>query len=476
MQAARSLDLDQRLYDIADPRKAHRYGQLRGKGYSPDDVINQAGATPRDWARHQDENNDLAISILDTLVDQFYVLEPTPNVTLPNGSPDETRNAQIAELWEEMTSSGTLAADHTPWSEYKRQIGRAWLRDGDVFVMPLRGRVEGVEHKTEVPYTLHAFEADYCPLWLSEPPNLVAGVRVNRFNRPSSYFMYTRHPGPGIASSLRGARATVDELVEVSAGNVWQLKFARRLGQVRGITVLHGVQGRLADLHDYEESERIAAKIAASFSVILTRPATFGFNPSATPSGSRSLDLEPGMIMDFAGPGEDVKTVDTNRPSSEVTPFRAAMMRAATAGTGASYSTVTRSYEGSYSSQRQEMQEAKPGYDRLRNYWIAAFLERCYRDVIAMGVLMGRIDGRGLTMAELTKATYDGAITPWIDPDKGNEGERDRGRERVQVAPVRDPRDGRQADPGRRGARRRYVRKGNARPDGGTRRRPGSTG
>jgi lambda family phage portal protein len=412
--------LGKRLYDIADPRRGHRFPTLRGRGYSGDDVLQQVGTKHRDWSRYQDENNDFAIAILDALVDQFAPLEPTPQVLNARGEPDERADRQIEELWNEMVEAKALSAAGTPWYEQKRHTGRAWLRDGEVFVRPLRGAVPDVRHPTDVPYTLATYEAEYVPEWLSHAPDLVQGVRVNRWARPIVYLMHRTHPGPSGNPSLRSVAKISQELLEVPAEEVYHLKFSRRVNQVRGITVLHGVQTRLLDLKDYEESERLAAKIASSFSVILTRPFQFGMTPQAgtVPGGSRSIELEAGMVMDFANPGEDVKVVDTNRPSSEVTPFRAAMQRAAAGGTGASYSSVSRDYSGNYSSQRQELVESKLGYQRLREYWTATFLRPVYQDVIAMGILVGRIDARGHTLRSLTRATFDGALMPWIDPVK----------------------------------------------------------
>ena len=42
----------------------------------------------------------------------------------------------------------------------------------------------------------------------------------------------------------------------------------KRLHQLRGISLIHGVITRLSDIKDYEESERVAARIAAALGFI----------------------------------------------------------------------------------------------------------------------------------------------------------------------------------------------------------------
>ena len=49
------------------------------------------------------------------------------------------------------------------------------------------------------------------------------------------------------------------------------LAFKKRLHQLRGVSMLHGVIVRLADLKDYEESERVAARIAAAFTMYIKK-------------------------------------------------------------------------------------------------------------------------------------------------------------------------------------------------------------
>ncbi len=58
----------QRLYEAAKDSVYHRRPGTAG---SADKTMDQARERIRDWARHLDENHDLAIGVLDELVNKF---------------------------------------------------------------------------------------------------------------------------------------------------------------------------------------------------------------------------------------------------------------------------------------------------------------------------------------------------------------------------------------------------------------------
>lgn len=93
--------------------------------------------------------------------------------------------------------------------------------------------------------------------------NVQQGIEVNSWGRPVAYHVYKAHP----ASTLRMSTATK----RVPAENMLHLAMRKRLHQLRGISLLHGVITRLADIKDYEESERVAARIAAALSFYIKR-------------------------------------------------------------------------------------------------------------------------------------------------------------------------------------------------------------
>lgn len=125
------------------------------------------------------------------------------------------------------------------------------------------------------------------------------------------------------------------------------------------------------------------------------------------------------MIFDKLLPGEDVGMIASDRPNTGLLEFRNAMLRAVAGGTMTNFSSISGYYDGTYSSQRQELQESKASYDILRNQYMSEikapsidrFLETAYQFRIIT-------PGPQTDLATLLDIEYSAAAVPWIDPQK----------------------------------------------------------
>ena len=73
----------------------------------------------------------------------------------------------------------------------------------------------------------------------------------------------------------------------IGADRMHHLAFIDRIGQMRGVSEFASVLTRIEDLKDYEESERIAAKIAASMTAYVKRTSPEGFDPAGIPDSRK---------------------------------------------------------------------------------------------------------------------------------------------------------------------------------------------
>ena len=95
----RELTEAKRLYEAA---KSSQYHRLVASSRSPDGVMDAARGKIRDWARYLDENHDLAIGILDELVNKIIgtglVVEPM--VRNRDGTLAQETNAALRRMWD----------------------------------------------------------------------------------------------------------------------------------------------------------------------------------------------------------------------------------------------------------------------------------------------------------------------------------------------------------------------------------------
>lgn len=410
---AKVIRESRRAYEAAIPSQYRRRKNVDQR--SPDAAMQFAGHRVRDIARYLDENHDLAVGILDELVNNVVGtgIVTIPTVKTRGGELAEDVNEQINAIYKDWTQAPEVTGE-LPWSEAQRLAARTWFRDGEMFTQHIIGG--RLEHLSGFPYSLELIEPDLCPFELiTQKTNVVHGIEKDAWGRPRNYHFYLQHPGDAFAQHL----VTNFDTKQVPAELITHLKFIRRIRQTRGISVFHSVLIRLEDIKDAEESERIAARVAAAMCAVIKKGDASSYAPLNNDSTSRQMEFNPGMIFDNLLPGESVETIAANRPNPNMHNFRQSQLRAAAAGSGTKYSSIARDYSGTFSSQRQELVESGFSYNPLRILFTGKLIRRAHYDLIDTGIITGKIRlTKDLDLATLYDAEYRGPTMPWIDPQK----------------------------------------------------------
>lgn len=395
-----------RYYDAVQPSSQR---PKRGTPASADSVMERARGNPREYARWLDENHDLAIGVLDDLVTNVIGcgagIEP---MVTRKGEPVAELNLQLRELWKIFWLSPEVTGE-LHGAEVERLVCRSWLRDGEVLAQHVN------KGTPAIPYSLELLESDFLPYDVIDAKNRIThGVQKDGWGKPIGYYLLKTHPG----SHLQGATL---ETVFKPAADMIHLKFVRRLHQTRGVSVFHGVLTRLDDIKDYEESERIAARVAAALTAYIKRDASLGdvVTTASADGESRSFEMSPGLIFDGLSPGEDVGVIDSKRPNPNLETFRNGQLRGIAAGTGTRFSSIAKNYNGTYSAQRQELVETVMHYRRLFDYLRARFYMPVWRRFVDAVRLSGALRvPSNIDMDSLYTPEIRPPQMPWIDPKK----------------------------------------------------------
>lgn len=396
-----------RAYEAASPSRTHK---AKGQALSGTASVGLSSLSIRKQARKLDEDHDLVIGLFDRLEERVVggdgiTVEPMPRDR--NGNLLTAFAAQIKAARQEWALKPEVTGEYT-LPQVERLVVRSWLRDGEVLAQLVRGTVPLYTHLTAVPFALELLEADYLPLELSDKDKgILQGIERDAWRRVRAFHVLREHPGDFATFSLATKR--------VPAENMLYLALRRRIGQNRGMSLLHGALIRLADLKDYEESERVAARIAAALAMYIKKGNADNFDKS--PGPERTFEMRPGMVFDGLKEGEDIGMVESNRPNPLLEGFRNAMIRAVAAGTRSTYSSVARSYDGTYSAQRQELVEGYEGYYLLQREFIDSWARPIHRNWLAMAVASGVLTlPPELDPSTLYSAFYMGPVMPWINP------------------------------------------------------------
>lgn len=400
-------------YEAARPGPNRK---IKRDGSTGERAVIRDAASCRAQARDMERNHDLVSGALDTLVRNVVgptgiSIEPQPR------TPDDDIHDDFAR---------ELLNWHREWSERPEVTGtmdravmehlacRTWMRDGEVLAQVVEG-YNSIVRDLPVPIAFELMEPDLCPLdYASDDPLIEGGVEKNAWGRPVAFHLYKVHPGGHGLLPLPGAA----DMKRVPAERMLHLALRRRLHQVRGISVLASVIVRLEDVKDYEDSERIAARIAAAIAAYVKRDKDMDWTPPGDLS-DRRIRLESGSVFEDLLPGEDLAMLNPNRPNTALAQFREGQLRAAAAGLGTSYSSLARDYNGTYSAQRQELVETWSGYRALTTAFVNGFTRPMWRRFVATLIASGRLRvPRDVRPETIAQADFRGPAMPWIDPLK----------------------------------------------------------
>lgn len=407
-RAARSILAS---YEGAEPsrlRKFHRDSR------SPNALVQQSAVPLRAQVRHLERNHDIARGILRTLVNNVVGpkgigIEPQPRRA--DGSIHKEYAAALMEAWRDWCRRPDVT-HRWSWSACQRMMCRAWLRDGESFAQMLAGPVPLLDHGTRVPLSIEMFEADMVPLDYSDGARIRQGIECNAWGKPVATWVYKTSPNDLFRLPV------AQDLKRVPFDNMIHLAVIDRIGQLRGVSEFASVITRLEDIKDYEESERVAAKIAAMLTAYVKKGTPDLYDAEAS-KGPRQINFAPGMIIDDLGLGEEIGLIDSKRPNPNVITFRQGQLRAAAGGVGASYSSISRDYSGTYSSQRQELVEQYVNYATLTDEFVGQLVQPVWEMFVFAAHASGAVQmPKDLKPGTADDACYVAQAMPWIDPLK----------------------------------------------------------
>lgn len=395
-------------YEATRPSRTRKN---KGDNNSQNNLTSLSAEALRGQARHLDQNHDIAKGILRELTNKTVGsngIQVESLARTPQGEIAIDFVSRINELWKEWCeicdASGELsyarAQRMSAWSKY---------RDGEAFGRSLMGNVPGLTHATGVKLTMQYLEADFVPFKTDESKSIYQGIKRNDWGKAIDFLVYKVHPTETFQSKF----------LTVPANSMNHMKTIDRLGQARGVSIFAASLNRLNDLKDYEDYERIAAKIGAGLAAYVKKgDSSLYDDDEGDEDDDRSIDIQSGMVFDGLRPGEEIGTIESNRPSQLLQPFRDSMLKAVVTGAGAGYSPVSKTYDGNYSARRQANLDDWANYDVLQDDFIGEEVRPTFQRFVRLAILSGAVSPRGVDPKTIYDADYRGPVMPWIDPKK----------------------------------------------------------
>lgn len=364
-------------------------------GYERDKILQRARQLERD--------NAIASGILDRAVDNVI----STGLTVQARTEDDKWNKTAEGLFAEWSSECEVRGLDC-FGEVQRGVYRSLIRDGDV-----------AAYKTGAG-KLQLIEAD-----LIAAPNgrrfenrMVDGVEMDDVGRPIRYHLIDETK---TETRNNAGRDQMMGSVSIDARDILFLARRKRIGQTRGEPAFAQSAWLFEQVDSHIEAVVVAARMAACFGVMVTRPG--GFPGLSTIDGSDGLarkgfHLEPGMVK-MLEPGEAVSTLSPTQPTQNFPDFLVTLGRLLGLPFGLPLELVFLDFsKTNYSSARASLLQAYRRFRVEQQRFIEHFLAPVWRWKIDGWIADGKLAARDNAHAHAW-------IPPgwqWVDPQAEAQG------------------------------------------------------
>ncbi len=293
------------------------------------------------------------------------------------------------------------------FGDIERLLIQRLFLDGGVFVKKI------LDNKRKNPYCLQILE--YSSLAKQGTPKgnnqIVHGVEVDSTGAVVAYHF-----------NVGGDLGLSPKVVRISKNNILHFSPFRRPGQLLGIPLLAPAIPAAYNLDEIIEAELISKRVEASLSVFIKTNDVYGKlqGLQKNDNNEREIEIAPGMV-NFLEPGEDITTVDPQRPGKNFKEFTYLILEGIARSLGMSLEQITGDKsQVNYSSARHSELELRDYIRPFRKALERYFLIPVWRDYINFAVMSGQLRAKDYAKnpEEYEKVEWIFKGDDWVDPLK----------------------------------------------------------
>jgi lambda family phage portal protein len=329
----------------------------------------------------------------------------------------ERRTETLFHLWAK-SKNADVARRLNFYQQQAVAFTSAW-DSGDVFA--LRRYKEGTSF---LALCVQLLEADrVCtPIDRQNDYYLRDGIELDEDGAVLAYHVLNRHPGDFQNQLLLEPQdwARIPAVGDYGLPLMVHLLDVDRIAQSRGVPMLAPVIESLKQLDRYAEAELMAAVVSAFFTVFIksegdetgsTNDLTGLADPNPCAVRTGEVELGSGTIAELA-PGEDITTVNPNRPNANFDPFFLAVIRQIGIALGIPYEVLIMHFSSSYTASKAALETARQFFTDRRNALATDFCQPIYEWFLYECVVRGIVDAPGYLKDPIKRAAWGGS--DWI--------------------------------------------------------------
>lgn len=331
-----------------------------------------------------------------------------------NGTLDSDLNEALQEAWMEWGQAVNCdLSEQESFVEIQQACATSLCTDGEFFI-----RIH--EDKSKFGLKLQVLDAQRC-----------SPVETRKFQYARNHALYNGilfdRPTMKPVAYLFGGEHTNDNYYDdssqkydkIPAEEILHGFLRERIGQHRGLPVIHTALSRTFSLDRYEESALQAARTGSG------RAGFFEVDPNIPgaeeATENEEIEIDPNSFTELP-PGWKIGSYDPTYPHEMYEEFVRSGLRGMASGMGVSYHDLSNDLtDVNYSSIRQGALNIRYNWKLLQKWFIRRKHEKVYRRWLPIQLMRGnlRVGRRVLTLNDLARClevTWTGRRWDWIDP------------------------------------------------------------
>lgn len=282
------------------------------------------------------------------------------------GPLDQFANRIIEDAWWNWNKHGNCTVDRSLCGTDRQNLCiETAARDGEVLIRKIRG------FNNDARFAIQIVETDYLDFdyqdTLENGNEVRMGVELNRFREPVAYYLLRKHPND---QYFNAAATLLDRHIRVPKEEMLHAFIRFRPEQTRGVPWMATAMFRMSVVGKYEESEAIAARLAASKIGVIEKDVPNDYQGDDDGMGNKLMDVEPGCFEELP-PGMRVKPVSWEHPNSSYQMFMKTALRGVATGLGLSYNTFANDMESvNFASGKLGIEAEREIFKALQQWYI----------------------------------------------------------------------------------------------------------
>ncbi len=324
---------------------------------------------------------------------------------------DTATNAAIEAAWNDWANSPVTLDGRLTLRRLEKLLLKTIAGDGETFVRLWRGPDVNRHGLACQPIDADLIDETFNRQRRPGQNEIRMGIEIDAVGRPVGYWVWNTASTSGVD--------LMRERYFVPAAEMLHLYDPDRVNQTRGVTWVHAVMVPAHMLNAYEESEAVAARIAASKMGFFEKQPDSGAGDLTTEKTPATMEANPGTF-EIVPDGYGLKDWDPQHPTQQFPAFVKQMVRKIASGFSVFYNVLANDAEGvTYSTMRSFALVERDDWRAIQQDFIDMWRRPLYAAWLDAALLAGT-----LRLASRTAAPWMMAVRhrprgwQWIDPEK----------------------------------------------------------